>query len=354
MSIKTISLLLLLLLTAVACKKSTTNSVEIPTQGIVEAISTNVTFSTYKALHTSCQELESATLDFSTSPTAQKLETCKVIWKNARASWELSEAFLYGPVATGNIDARIDSWPVDFTAIELLLTGTINLSDPSAFAALNSALKGFHPIEYLLWGEHGQKSFSEFTPREFQYLVALAKNMCKLTEDLDLAWNPSLAGSFYHLFTSPSSINTHYTSYNSVYKEIVNSMVTICEEVATAKMKKPFNLQDPKLEESPFSSNSINDFVNNIKSVQNVYLGSYTVNGLGIEDLVREYNLSLDNEIKTAITKVISDFNQLTVPFGKAIISQPEKIQQIITSIESLKAILQNKLLPFIQQYIKN
>ena len=40
-------------------------------------------------------------------------------WRAMRKHWEQSEAFLYGPAAAHNIDPHIDSWPLDFNAMNL-------------------------------------------------------------------------------------------------------------------------------------------------------------------------------------------------------------------------------------------
>jgi uncharacterized iron-regulated protein len=134
-----------------------------------------------------------------------------------------------------------------------------------------------------------------------------------------------------------------------VYEEIVNSMIGICDEVANGKIEEPFVAQNPLLEESPFSYNSITDFTNNIRSVQNVYLGKYLLDGKGIEDLVRANNLSLDANIKNKINAAIAALNNVTVPFGQAIILQPIQITNAQNAINDLKSTLENDLLPFIK-----
>ena len=48
----------------------------------------------------------------------------------------------------------------------------------------HDALKGFHPIEYLLWGVNGDKKAADLTDREKEYLVALAQNLFKLANEV--------------------------------------------------------------------------------------------------------------------------------------------------------------------------
>lgn len=135
---------------------------------------------------------------------------------------------------------------------------------------------------------------------------------------------------------------------------MVYALIGICDELAAGKIGEPLLLQDPSLEESRYSSNSMTDFKNNIISVQNVYLGKYAINGFGLEDFVRQYNLSLDNEIKTAIALCLARMNAITVPFGLALSTQTQQVSQIVAVVEDLEDILQLKLLPLIQTKITN
>ena len=128
-------------------------------------------------------------------------------------------------------------------------------------------------------------------------------------------------------------------------------MAGICDEVANGKIKDPFDLQDPTQEESPFAKNSITDFTNNVQGVMDVYQGKFSSNGQGLEDLVRSYNLSLDNDIKTAHAAAIASLQAITVPFGQAIGTQQTQVQNAMIKINALKDVLETKLAPFVLQY---
>jgi putative iron-regulated protein len=130
-------------------------------------------------------------------------------------------------------------------------------------------------------------------------------------------------------------------------------MAGICGEVANDKISEPFLQQNPDLEESPFAKSSLPDFTNNIKGVQNVYLGKYTSDGKGLEDLVKKYNLQLDSDIKLNLSKAIAALENITQPFGQAIITQPIQVQNAIDAIGELQAVLEDQLLPFVQQHSK-
>lgn len=321
-------------------------------KAILTAIGQNVIAASYQDLATKSSNLHDEVTAFISNPTAAGLQTCKNSWISTRQAWERTEGFLFGPVATDNIDPRIDTWPVDFNALETVLSSSTDFSVDANIDALDDALKGFHPIEYLLWGENGTKTVADFTTREKEYLKALSKNVKNLTAELIVGWNTGSSSSYYTSFVNPGSGNTLYPTVKSAYEELVNGIAGICDEVANGKISEPFVNQDPSLEESPYSKNSLKDFRDNIVSIENIYLGKYTANGLGLEDLVRDHNLSLDGKIKTKIADATAKLNAITDPFGTAITSQATLVQNAINSINELKSTLEGELLPFVQQYV--
>jgi putative iron-regulated protein len=279
-----------------------------------------------------------------------ELNACRTTWKQAREAWEQSEAFLFGPVSTDNIDPRIDTWPVNFVDLDAQLDSDEDFTE-EYINNLEDALKGFHPIEYLIFGEDGNKAAADLSTRDIEYLKGLAKNLKDLTGDLDVSWDPSTSNSYHTAFTKAGDGSAVYSTQLSAFEELVNAMIGICDEVANGKIDEVFVAQDPSLEESPFSQNSLIDFTNNIKGVQNVYLGKYAADGKGLEDLVRKYNLQLDSDVKQKLNNAISALGNVTDPFGEAIISQPIQVQNVVDAINELKDALEEQLLPFVQQH---
>lgn len=318
----------------------------------LRALGANVIAATYADLSSKTTDLYDAVNAFATSPSASGLQSCKDLWKSSRQSWESSEGFLFGPVATANIDPRIDTWPVDFNSLDSVINSSIDFTVDANIDALADALKGFHPIEYLLWGQNGTKTEADFTARELEYLQALSKNVQSLTLELTTNWNTSSTSTYYTSFSSPGSGNSFYPTTLAAYEELVNGVIGICDEVANGKMSEPFTMQDPSLVESPYSKNSITDFTNNLISVQNIYLGKYITDGVGLTDFVSETNLSLDNTIKSKITNAITKLQAISDPFGQAITTQSTLVQNAIDAINDLKSTLETELLPHVQQYV--
>jgi putative iron-regulated protein len=320
-------------------------------QSILNDFSSKVALAMYADMEIKMNDFYNSCLALDTVTTDNNLLTARNNWKAVRGVWEQSEAFLFGPVSTNNIDPSIDTWPVDFTALDSLMNSTFVFSQ-SNIDILGDELKGFHPAEYILWGETGTKTSSEFNAREKEYLVALSADLKFKASSLRSSWDPSVSGNYTTQLTTAGQSSSVYSTQISAFEEIINAMSGICDEVAAAKISEPFTLQDPSLEESPFSKNSLIDFKNNIKGVENVYFGKYQQDGAGIHTFLENYNLSLHNQIVSQLSATINAFDNVTLPFGEAIISQPNQVQNLIDNIEQLNSILTDQLLPFAQAQI--
>ncbi len=355
MKIQSIILLTLIAFNLASCKKSKKeeeqeiapiNPSTLKTDILVD-VSSNVIYATYTDLANKANTLNNSILTFSASPTASNLTNAQQAWKDVRSAWEQGEGFLFGPVSVNDIDPRIDTWPIDFARIDSVLTNGPTTFDASYINSLEESLKGFHPLEYFLYGKHS--NVSQFTSREIDLMIALSDNLTTLCNQAKSSWDPSLTGNYTSIFNSAGPGNTIYQTQRAAYEEMVDAMAGICDEVANGKITEPFVQQDPTKEESPFAHNSITDFTNNIKSVQNVYLGKYISDGKGLEDLIKANNLSMDGQIKTKITNAITALNNVTDPFGTAITTQQVQVQNCITAINDLKTYLEGTVKPYVQ-----
>ena len=348
---------LIVLLALSACSKESASPDPAPETGVapanvLSAFTNNVARANYNDLATRASALRSSVDVFISTMGDAELADCKQAWRDARLSWELSESMLFGPVSTDDIDPRIDTWPVNFVDLEA------QLASGEAFTAehindLESALKGFHPIEYLLFGQDGNKTAAQMTVREREYLNALCMNLEQLTAHLAHSWDAAQENNYGTILATAGSGNSTYPTQRAAFEEVVNAMIAICDEVANGKMHEPLLALDPMLEESPFAKNSIIDFTNNIRGVENVYLGQYSVNGTGLEDFVRQYDLQADASIKQRIAGAIAALGTITVPFGQALTEQPVQVQQAIDAINALAATLESDLLPLVQQHTR-
>jgi len=268
-----------------------------------------------------------------------------------RGVWEQCEGFLIGPVEDNDYDPKMDTWPTDYVQMDSLLNSSNSLTI-SDIQNVTLSLRGYHPIEYIIFGHHGNRIAASITARQKQYMLSLSEDLKATCHQLYLSWTVAPTN-FSNQVINAGTINSLYARKQEVYLAIVNSLITICEEVGKGKMKEPFDALDPTIVESPYSGNSITDFRNNIIGLQNVYLGKYsTKDGKGLNDLVASKNISLDNKIQSQVTTAINSFSNITMYYEEAIINQRLQCQQTMTALNALKETLENELKPFVIKYI--
>lgn len=284
---------------------------------VLASVGENVIYPTYSDLAQKAAALETAVLALDTTVNASRLNAARSAWRAARAPWEESEGFLFGPVDTKGIDPSIDSWPLDSASLKNILAGTATLN--VNYVALQvDEVKGFHAIEYLLFGIDSTKT--RLTARELAYAQSAATYFRVRTDTLKAAWNPA-GGNFLAQFTQAGTGSTVYRSKRAAAEELLDGMVAICDEVGAGKISEPFN-HGPDKEESRFSRNSSTDFANNIRSVRNVYQGAYgmiltkgafvATPGVGawLDSVNAPLGVRVRGEIDSAISKIeqVGDF----------------------------------------------
>jgi len=251
-------------------------------KSMVDNIADTIITQTYANLNTKAQALLSAVTALKNSPGDESLmDAAQDAWRATRVPWESSEGFLFGPVEDLSIDPAIDSWPLNTPDLQAFLAANPNATQADIENASDD-VRGFHTLEYLLFGDgvaDNDKSASELTASEANYLVALAQALQAATQKLADAWATSYNGgdSYTTTLKTPSTSNSHYASYGAVLEELVEGITGISDEVGNSKMTAPLGASaagaDTSKVESQYSWNSLTDFHNNIQSIMNVYTG---------------------------------------------------------------------------------
>ncbi len=316
-------------------------------------IADNVIVATYSDLAGKASDLYTVATNFKTTTNASSLDATKQAWRSTRAPWEQSEGFLFGPVDTQGIDPAIDSWPVNTVDMDNLLadvTGVPTITEAVVDQQVDEA-KGFHLIEYLLWGIDGNKEVADFTARELDYLVAACENLKNKTATLETAWLSS-GGNFVANFLNAGTSGI-YASEKAAIQDLVAGMIGIADEVANGKIETPLNGDggtgvDPTQEESRFSHNSKLDFANNIRSISNSYNGKYLIDGKGVADVVAGENASLDTQFQAEIVAAIQAIEAIPGTFGEAIISNRTAVTNAQNKVRTVQATLEESISPLI------
>ncbi len=318
---------------------------------VLSNVSNNVIVATYDELNNKAIALKTAINAMTFPVTDAQFNAVKLAWQATRSPWEQSESFLYGPVGIEEVvDPAIDSWPVDVAAIEVIKANGAPITANSL--ATNDDARGFHTIEYFIWGITSDKQASDITAREVEFLKAAADDLQQNTQKLYDAWRTG-SGNYVANFSNAGGSGSVYPSQKSALDEISQGLSGIATEVATGKIEEPLNGNaggpKPEAEESRFSNNSKLDFANNIRSIQNIYLGDFNGGtGKGLTDVVILVNPTLDATIRTKIIDAINAIEAIPGTFTDAITNNRTAVQNAQTKVNELKALLESQLQPLI------
>ncbi|MFY0700215.1 MAG: imelysin family protein [Bermanella sp.] len=158
------------------------------------------------------QELDSVITSLLHHPNPGALEEAQLAWIKAYSAYIKVSFFSRVPRfekpqfrdqndTYARIEERIDSWPIEPGYIDYLplyplsgivndLTLKINEEDVSAqhgFSDMRFASLGFHPIEFLLFGENGKRSAKDFIPQENSIEVVSADTTIKEDDSDELS-----------------------------------------------------------------------------------------------------------------------------------------------------------------------
>lgn len=315
----------------------------------INNVANKVIIDTYEDLAKKADALEASTIALRTNPTNENLIAAKAAWVATRIPWEQSEGFLFGPVDQEGIDPSLDSWPVNVTDLNNVLSSGSNIT----VAFLNQqegTLKGFHTLEFLLWGENGAKQVNEITNRQFEYIAACAGALAQDANKLYDLWKTD-GNNYLGEVLNAGKNSTVYISQKAVLEEMANGLLVIADEVGNGKINDPFVQEDLTLEESRFSANSKADFADNMRSIQNIYNGTYgnnTAVGSGLYDIVKLKDLSLANQVNAEIQAAISDITQINGTFSSAVFNNKNDIAKAQVSVRKLQETLESKVVPLI------
>lgn len=309
----------------------------------------NTVITTYSSLADATITLYNAMVNLKAEKTNANVKAVADSWIKARDYWELSEAWLYGPADDFGIDPHIDTWPLDINALEsTILTNDeyierMGREDGDVWASdfFEDGLLGFHGIEYIIFEGGDTKDVSKITDKQLIYAVAVAGDLRNQCFRLEAAW-AGIDNVTSEKRTKLLAINAilKYDNTNYYYGEmmlepgltkfcespadaceaILEGCATIAEEVGTMKIGRPHTgstAEDLNYIESPYSYNSKIDFIGNIKSIQNAYLGGIEgKRGASLSDYIKTIDPTLDTEIKDGMINAIAKIEVIPFPFA--------------------------------------
>lgn len=280
------------------------------------------------------------------------IENLGRLWKESRRYWELSEAFLFGPVEDNNIDPHIDTWPHDLTAQLDLMADDAKMQKVATqgLSVLgDEGLMGYHALEYMIFdvtnyqhpADIRYNDFNAYTPNEMIYFRAIAKDLVEQLVALEACWkglNNVSPRKQQIIAAAPATVHNYsglndgfanhllnltgeYASYQNVMDELLDGCDGIADEVGNTKIGRPVRGAsasqqdgDRNYIESPYSLNSVQDFADNIRSIQNAYMGSQQGDA-SLYEYAKTKNEAVANALRDQINTTIEAITAMQEPF---------------------------------------
>ncbi len=264
---------------------------EAPTpQAVVESFVATVVQPNADALVTQTAALQEAIGRLSDQPSEPHLEVARQAWRSARRTWETSESWAFGPAETQGFDGAMDDWPVNRRDLATALAG--GPFTAASFAALSDTAKGFHGIEWVLWGGRSgtPPSAAQLGPNDLAYLRLAAGDLHRQAEGLRASW--SGPGGFGARISAPADAGT-------AVQEMLQGVIGLLQEEGDEKLGQPLKTRDPHTLESADSGNTRSDLLANVEGARRVLMST------GLLDLIRRRDADLAQRIDTQTARAV-------------------------------------------------
>jgi putative iron-regulated protein len=246
-----------------------------------------------------------------------------------------------GEVGINEIIAAVGN-ALDGCPTGILQTGIIN--ETELFPAIDADLlielnegesettisSGWHPIEFLLWGQDlsadgpGDRPFTDYVTdgpgtaqnqgRRGQYLKAAAALLVTQLSEVRDAWLPNVPTNYRAQLLSAEP--------NEGLRRILTGLGTLSGgELTGERLATAFETKDQEDEHSCFSDNTHIDHRDDELGIENAFLGRYgDTDGPGIDDLVAAVNPTLAADTRAAMSAAKDAILAIPVPFDQAIL----------------------------------
>ena len=292
--------------------------------------------------------LQDAVTALVATPSVETLDAARTAWIAARVPYQQTEVFRFGNPIVDDWEGKVNAWPLDEGLMDYVDASYGGPTDENEFAALNvianptfsiagmdvdatditpeligdvlneadgietNVARGYHAIEFLLWGQDlngtdagaGDRPYTDFVEgdgctggncdRRVDYLTAATDLLITDLEFIIDQWDENGAARTDLLADPDAGIVAMITGMGSLSYG----------EQAGQRMRLGLMLNDPEEEHDCFSDNTHNSHYYDGKGVQNVYLGQYeridgtVVEGPGLTALVAAVDPALDDEVR--------------------------------------------------------
>ncbi len=296
----------------------------------------------YVASATAAKEMAGAIGAFLAEPNDATLAVARKAWVVARPAYLVTEAFRFydGPIEA--IEGQINAWPLNEAFIDYVVgnpnAGIINNGSEISIAQIlikNAAsdefdvTMGWHAIEFLLWGQDldpngpGNRPAADYIPgkvhndRRREYLKIITDRLVSDLDRLVVAWKPGSDGNY--------AAKLQAMPGREAVGRIINGVAVLASsELMSDRMAVGLDSGDQEDEQSCFSDTTHQDFVYDVRGIQNVWTGKYPgVQGPGLRDLVARVDPATATELDALLADTVAKIAKLGDPWDQVLAFPP-------------------------------
>jgi putative iron-regulated protein len=306
-----------------------------------------VVSATYQDTMTATRKLQAAIQVLLARPSAAALAAAREAWLAAHGTYSQSEAFRFYDGPIDQVEATVNSWPMDENYLDYVAenpeAGIINSA--SNFPALSRELivslnekegkknisTGFHAVEFLLWGQPvgagaGNRSWHDYADgaknveRRRECLRLITELLLENLETVAAAWAGENPGNYRSQFVSMDP--------DAALAKILKGAGALSgPEMAGERLTSAYETKEREEQQDCFSDNSRNDLIDDAIGIQNVYLGSYTgangqkiIQGPGIHNLLLRADAEFAGKMAAQVRTAVASARDIPPFFDQAIL----------------------------------
>ncbi len=327
---------------------------------LLSNVSKNVILKSYSDLEQAANEFNTNAQTYSgdCSNNARSLLNLQSGWKKNASIVKQIEIIQFGPAQFGGFYESIDPWVLNFTdnitpdinGINSFIAGSTAINSANV-STLNKLQKGLPTIEFLLFSDANANTSvsvvcSALTARRLDTMKQLVSLYYISVKELHSQWKESGSNYVNELPTAGLG-SIYFSSQQFALTTLLLQLSNHIEFIRDNKLGYPAGLtlrsngiKRANVIESRFANRSIDNLVDNLVGVNNLYTG---INGPGISDYVKSVNPGLDLRIRQQILFCIANLQKIT-NLETAINSNASEVQTAYNSLTTLKTMLTSEI----------
>lgn len=296
------------------------------------------------------------------NPSSEALQAARTAWIRARVPYQQTEVYRFGNAIVDDWEGKVNAWPLDEGLIDYVDTGAYGgPSDENPYAAINvianpalliggkeidastisaeligevlheadeiesNVSRGYHAIEFLLWGQDlhgtdhgaGERPWTDYAmgdlctndncDRRGAYLAASSDLLVEDLEWMTAQWAAGGAAREAVTTDEKAGLTAMITGMGSLSYG----------ELAGERIRLGLMLHDPEEEHDCFSDNTHNSHYFNARGIQNVYIGEYVridgtlMSGASLSQLVTAADPALDAAMRLDLAASVAALGRI-------------------------------------------